>query len=380
MVKDLNDPTNVDNVPAMLTPGEFVLNKEATAMFGPQIEAMNQAGLAQRMAENKIVKANIGKKISKLHGEGYTAPGQAYAIAKSMGYNKGGLVGFLKEHEGYRDKAYQDQAGVWTIGYGRTTNPDGSSIRPDQTTSQEKEDKWLDTRAAADRAATEAYAKEHGYNWTPEQVDALASFRYNIGNLNQLTAGGTRTTEEIAAKIPAYNKAGGAVSKGLINRRQAELDLFNTQREVPEVQEPVKSAEGVPGGDIPEGGGFLGSDLGQLATSYFQPQAPVQIQGAPLQQVNPEYIPSVAQRGDRRRRRNRNEGGPVQYLNIGGQSRRGRRRKERGGPALVAAPSAYQGGGRNNPRANIRAPLQPTGPEIDRSINCLLYTSPSPRD
>ena len=55
MVKDLNDPTNVDNVPAMLTPGEFVLNKEATAMFGPQIEAMNQAGLAQRMAENKIL-------------------------------------------------------------------------------------------------------------------------------------------------------------------------------------------------------------------------------------------------------------------------------------------------------------------------------------
>ena len=39
MVKDLNDPTNVDTVPAMLTPGEFVLNKEATAMFGPQIEA-----------------------------------------------------------------------------------------------------------------------------------------------------------------------------------------------------------------------------------------------------------------------------------------------------------------------------------------------------
>ena len=30
MVKDLNDPTNVDTIPAMLTDGEFVLNKEAT--------------------------------------------------------------------------------------------------------------------------------------------------------------------------------------------------------------------------------------------------------------------------------------------------------------------------------------------------------------
>ena len=28
MVKDLNDPTNVDTVPAMLTEGEFVLTKK----------------------------------------------------------------------------------------------------------------------------------------------------------------------------------------------------------------------------------------------------------------------------------------------------------------------------------------------------------------
>ena len=381
MVKDLNDPTNVDTVPAMLTPGEFVLNKEATAMFGPQIEAMNQAGLQQRQAENKIVKANIGKKISKLHGEGYTAPGQAYAIAKSMGYNKGGLVGFLKEHEGYRDKAYQDQAGVWTIGYGRTTNPDGSPIKPGQTTNQEKEDKWLDARAASDRAATEAFAKEHGYDWNDQQIDALASFRYNIGNLDQLTQGGTRTTEQISEMLPAYNKAGGKVSQGLINRRQSELDLFSggskQSQEVPTMEAPPQRPEAVvqeaqvpvPGGDAPSGD-FLGNDLAGLATSYFQPQAPVQVQGAPLQQVNPEYIPSVARRGDRRR--NRNEGGPVQYLNVGGQSRRGRRRKEKGGPATAEQlgpnyTSAYSGGGRNAPRG----PLQPKGPEQDRTINPL---------
>ena len=34
----------------------------------------------------------IESKISKLHGEGYDAPGQAYAIAKSMGYAEGGGV------------------------------------------------------------------------------------------------------------------------------------------------------------------------------------------------------------------------------------------------------------------------------------------------
>ena len=52
MVKDLNDPTNRDSIPAMLTPGEYVLNKEATNMFGPLIHKMNNAGPQQRQAEN----------------------------------------------------------------------------------------------------------------------------------------------------------------------------------------------------------------------------------------------------------------------------------------------------------------------------------------
>ena len=42
---------------------------------------------------------NLGGKISKLHGEGYTAPGQAYAIAKNMGYNQGGPIVDLEDPE-----------------------------------------------------------------------------------------------------------------------------------------------------------------------------------------------------------------------------------------------------------------------------------------
>ena len=48
-------------------------------MYGPIIEQMNNHGLQQRHAEDQMLKANIGKKVSKIHGEGYTAPGQAYA-------------------------------------------------------------------------------------------------------------------------------------------------------------------------------------------------------------------------------------------------------------------------------------------------------------
>ena len=219
MVKDLNDPTNVDTVPAMLTEGEFVLNKEATQMFGPIIEEMNRAGLLQRDQENQMVQANAG----------------AYV---SSGYNTGGLVNFLKKEEGYKDKAYQDQAGVWTIGYGRTTNPDGSPIRPGQTTSKEKEDSWLDKRASDERTAVDKYAEKYGYDWSEGQKDALASFRYNVGNLDQLTAKGTRTNEEIQTMIPEYNKAGGELccspilktftnlSSCLVILRDHGLDLF----------------------------------------------------------------------------------------------------------------------------------------------------------
>ena len=57
---DKTDPTNRDTVPAMLTPGEFVLNKEATEMYGPIIQQMNNNGLQQRSAENKAMEANMG--------------------------------------------------------------------------------------------------------------------------------------------------------------------------------------------------------------------------------------------------------------------------------------------------------------------------------
>lgn len=49
---DKTDPTNRDTVPAMLTPGEFVLNKEAATMFAPVIEQMNSAGLQHRAMKN----------------------------------------------------------------------------------------------------------------------------------------------------------------------------------------------------------------------------------------------------------------------------------------------------------------------------------------
>ena len=355
MVKDLNDPTNVDTVPAMLTEGEFVLNKEATQMYGPIIEQMNNNGLLQRKIENEIIMANTGKKVSKLYKEGYTAPGQAYAIAKSMGYNVGGLVQFLKDKEGWRDKAYQDDAGVWTIGYGRT-----GGVKPGHTTTKEAEDAWLQQRAQQEWDAVSAYGKKHGYNWAPNQIAALASFRYNGGQgmLDQLTDNGKRDNAAIQTKLPQYNKitdpnTGKKIPlKGLTNRRNAELELWGGQgNQVPGKQEAPPPMEAPPPAalepqadmSVPESnapdwfpqdttgtfGGFATDALrGIVAPQRSNIVAP---QMGRIGQ-NPEYIPSVATKRPQAFQKDEfgiarpvniygsyNMGGPIQYLRAGGK-------------------------------------------------------------
>ncbi len=49
------DPKGTDTVPAWLTPGEFVMNAEATRMFEPQIEAMNNAGRAVQKSQGGTI-------------------------------------------------------------------------------------------------------------------------------------------------------------------------------------------------------------------------------------------------------------------------------------------------------------------------------------
>lgn len=56
-------PKGTDTVPAWLTPGEFVMNAEATRMFEPQIKQMNDAGRAVQAAQGGTIpeyKANGG--------------------------------------------------------------------------------------------------------------------------------------------------------------------------------------------------------------------------------------------------------------------------------------------------------------------------------
>ena len=57
----------------------------------------------------------------------------------------------------------------------------------------------------------------------------MVSFTYNTGKIDELTARGKRTKQEIATKMLEYNKNKNEVVKELEKRRLAEQKLFLTK-------------------------------------------------------------------------------------------------------------------------------------------------------
>lgn len=140
-------------------------------------------------------------------------------------------VKLIKEFEGCRLAAYQDSVGVWTIGYG-TTNADkqitGLTIKKGTKITQSQAENFL-LKSLNKKYAAKVNKYFKKYKWTQNQFDALISFAYNIGSIDQLTANGTRSISQISAKILAYDKAGGRTLAGLTRRRKAEKRLFDAR-------------------------------------------------------------------------------------------------------------------------------------------------------
>lgn len=127
-------------------------------------------------------------------------------------------IDLIKQFEGCHLKAYKCPAGVWTIGYGHT-----AGVKAGQTITQAEAERILVEDLEKYEAKVNKY---HRYRWNQNEFDALVAFAFNLGSIDQLTAGGTRNREVIAEKMLQYNKDGGKVLAGLTRRRQAERELF----------------------------------------------------------------------------------------------------------------------------------------------------------
>ena len=143
----------------------------------------------------------------------------------NLTYSARGLA-LTEQFEGCRLTAYQDQVGVWTIGYGHT----GPDVTSGLTITQAQAQILL---AQDVRSAVACVNNSVTVNLAQEQFDALVDFVFNVGAgafkgsrlLRSLNAGDFAGA---AAQFVLWDHAGGAVNPGLLRRRQAEAALFNS--------------------------------------------------------------------------------------------------------------------------------------------------------
>jgi lysozyme len=143
----------------------------------------------------------------------------------NLTYSKDGLS-LTEQFEGLQLTAYQDQRGVWTIGYGHT-GPDvysGLTI-----TQQQAEDLLAKDVAGAAACVNECVAVP----LQQDEFDALVDFAFNCGPnalrestlLIDLNASNYDTAAE---QFLAWDRCNGSVVAGLFRRRQAEENLYDT--------------------------------------------------------------------------------------------------------------------------------------------------------
>ena len=136
----------------------------------------------------------------------------------------------IAKFEGLELKAYQDSAGIWTIGYGNTRNPyTGLPVKQGDTITKKEALDWLRITVAATEGDVKRLVKVPINN---NQQLSLASLVFNIGAgafarstlLRLLNSGADKAA--VAAQFLRWNKVKGKEVPGLTRRRTEESKLF----------------------------------------------------------------------------------------------------------------------------------------------------------
>jgi lysozyme len=146
----------------------------------------------------------------------------------------------IKHFESCRLEAYQDSAGIWTIGYGNTSYENGKRVKEgDKIAQWRAEDLFV---RVIQHFVNDVNYLTKGMQLTQNQFDALVSFAYNVGSdidLDTIAEGLGDSTllklvlnnpknPDISKEFLKWNKAGGKVVPGLTRRRKAEAHLYKT--------------------------------------------------------------------------------------------------------------------------------------------------------
>lgn len=141
-----------------------------------------------------------------------------------MTYSKSGLA-LTEQFEGCRLVAYLDQAGHPTIGYGHT-----AGVQLGDTCTEAQADTWL----AQDIAwAANEVNRVVKVTLTQPEFDALTDWIFNVGIGNAQSSTLLNLLNQgqfilAAAEFDKWDHAGGQVVAGLLRRRQAETNEFES--------------------------------------------------------------------------------------------------------------------------------------------------------
>lgn len=132
-------------------------------------------------------------------------------------------IDLAKQFEGCKLQAYQDLAGVWTIGWGHV----GNDVYPGLTWTQAQADDALLHDINAARALLEMYSP----NLANGTLDALTDFVFNLGIGNYRTSTLCKCVNAqdwpgARAQIVTWDHSNGMVVPGLLRRREAEAALL----------------------------------------------------------------------------------------------------------------------------------------------------------
>lgn len=132
----------------------------------------------------------------------------------------------IKKWEGCELTAYQDSAGIWTVGYGHI-----KGVAKDLNIIQEQANAWLEEELSYFEQGV--IAEVQNLSLTDYQIGALISFSYNIGlgAFQESTLLEEITTDKenydcITREFLKWDNAGGKEVKGLSKRRISEANCY----------------------------------------------------------------------------------------------------------------------------------------------------------